>query len=85
MGRCYPFTAPVPNRYLRITACSGHDLRFYLSLLTVDIEPAIAALGEHYRPDEAAEIERVVPESGYRSNGERDTTAVADALDHALG
>jgi len=26
----------------------------------MDIEPIIAALGEHYNPDEAAEIERVL-------------------------
>ena len=27
---------------------------------SVDIEPVIAALGDHYDPDEAAEIERVL-------------------------
>jgi hypothetical protein len=26
----------------------------------MDIEPVIAALGDHYNPDEAAEIERVL-------------------------
>jgi len=30
------------------------------TLLPMDIEPVIAALGDHYNPDEAAEIERVL-------------------------